>query len=134
MALKVYGLGRLSKEPELRFTQSNKEVVSVDMAFDRGFGENKIADFIPVIFWGEKAKAVKKYAHKGDRLLIEGEVQVRKWQTKEGENRYTTEVRVLEFSFIESSKKDSIEQPFYDEPTVDPKEVTSDDLVEDLPF
>lgn len=133
MALKVYGLGRLSKEPELRFTQSNKEVVSVDMAFDRGFGENKTADFIPVIFWGEKAKAVSQYTRKGDRLLIEGEVQVRKWQTKEGENRYTTEVRCLEFAFIESSKRDTIEQPFYEEQ----QEVTPDNFMgdtDDLPF
>ena len=133
MSLKVYGLGRLSKEPELRFTQSNKEVVSVDMAFDRGFGDSKATDFIPVVFWGEKAKAVSQYTRKGDRLLIEGEVQVRKWQTKEGENRYTTEVRCLEFAFIESSKRDTIEQPFYEEQ----QEVTPDNFMgdtDDLPF
>lgn len=134
MSLKVYGIGRLTKEPELRYTQSNKAVLTIDLAFDRGFGDNKQTDFIPVVFWEGRAETISKFCNKGDRLLIEGEIQVRQWQTKEKENRNTTEVRCYDFTFIESAKKqeDSVAQPFYEEQSIDIEPTSFE--VDDLPF
>lgn len=87
--------GRLTKDPELRFTPAGKAVGSFSLAVDRDFkgkdGE-KGADFIEIIVWGNAAEFVSKHFAKGQAALVEGRLQVRDWIDKEGNKRRTAEV------------------------------------------
>lgn len=98
--------GGLSKEPELRQTQSGVSVLSFTVAVDRPYksGEEKLCDFINCTAWRGTADFVSKYFHKGDGIGIVGSIQTRKWTTDSGENRYATEVLVQNVSFLEGKK------------------------------
>ena len=99
--------GRLTANPELRFTTNNTAVTSFTLAVDRNFKNengNKEADFINVVAWNKKAELIHQYLKKGDRVGIGGRLQVRKYQNERGENRYVTEVVADEVEFLNSKK------------------------------
>ena len=102
---KVILVGRLTKDPELRVTTSGVNVCSFTVACDRRFvkqGEERKADFINCIAWRQSADAISKYFTKGNRIALEGSIQVRSWQDNEGKNRYATEVVVDQWEFAQS--------------------------------
>lgn len=88
-------IGRLTKDPELRQTSSDKEVCSFKLAVDRDFknaaGE-KEADFIPVIVWGKTADLCSRYLSKGKMAAVAGRLQLRNYEDKEGNKRLAAEV------------------------------------------
>lgn len=90
--------GRLTKDPELRYTQNNTAVASFDIAVDRR-DENKTTDFFPCVAWKKTGELVSKYCHKGDKVTLRGRVQNREWEDKDGNKRKTTEVIVDEIEF-----------------------------------
>jgi single-strand DNA-binding protein len=87
--------GRLTKDPELRFTPAGKAVGSFSLAVDRDFKDKdgeKGVDFIEIIVWGNAAEFVSKHFTKGQAALVEGRLQVRDWIDKEGNKRRSAEV------------------------------------------
>lgn len=104
---KVLLIGRLTANPELRYTISNNAVTTFSIAVDRNFKNedgNKEADFINIVAWNKKAELIHQYLKKGDRVGIGGRLQVRKYQNERGENRYVTEVVADEVEFLNSKK------------------------------
>ena len=86
--------GRLTETPELKTTNSGKSVTSFTLAVERDFSTdgNKETDFINIVTWNKTAEFVSKYFAKGKQMVVKGSLQVRKYQTQNGENRYATEV------------------------------------------
>ena len=100
-------IGRLTANPELRYTTNNIAITSFTLAVDRNFKNengNKEADFINIVAWNKKAELIHHYLKKGDRVGISGRLQVRKYQNERGENRYVTEVVAEEVEFLNSKK------------------------------
>ena len=107
---KVILMGRLTKDPEVRYTQTtNALVASFTLAVNRRFvkqGEERQADFIPVIAWEKTGEFCSKYFKKGQQVAIVGRMQVRTYDDAQGQKRYVTEV-VAEEAHFADSKKDS---------------------------
>lgn len=105
MMNKVFLIGRLTKDPELRYTGSNKAVCQITVAVNRGFGNqngNAETDFINVVLWDKTAENVAKYMTKGRLLLVEGRIQTRNYDNNEGKKVYVTEVVASNVQFLES--------------------------------
>ena len=105
---KVILMGRLTKEPEIRYTQSQKCVAQFTLAVDRPFtAENgkKEADFIPCVLWGKGAELVGNSCAKGHRLLVEGRLQIRSYDGKDGQKHWVTEVICNNFEFVEKREQ-----------------------------
>ena len=97
-------LGRLTKDVEIRTTPSGKTVASLVLAVDRPFlGQDgkREADFIPVVIWGKTAELVGNSCAKGHRLLVEGRLQIRNFDAKDGTKHWVTEVIANSVEFIE---------------------------------
>jgi single-strand DNA-binding protein len=94
---KVMLIGNLGKDPEVRYTTSGQGVASFSVATSEKF-KNKSGDMEErtewhnVVLWGKLAEIAKEYLSKGKTVYIEGRLQTRKWQDKDGRDRYTTEV------------------------------------------
>ena len=95
MLNKIFIMGRLTRDPELRRTQSGTPVTSFSLAVDRDFksqsGE-KETDFIDVVAWRSTAEFVAKYFTKGRMAVVEGRLQIRDWQDRDGNKRRSAEV------------------------------------------
>lgn len=97
-------LGRLTRDPEVRYTQTGKVVCQFTLAVDRPFPNQegqKEADFIPVVTWGKTAETCGNSLTKGQRALVEGRLQIRSYDAKDGSKRWVTEVIADRFEFIE---------------------------------
>ena len=130
-------VGRITRDPELRYTQSNIAVVSFTIAINRQFlnaqGEQE-ADFIYCVVWRKQAENLAKFVRKGAQLGVDGRLQSRTYQTQTGETRYVTEVVADSIQFLEPKGQTSTEyQPEVEENPFDDEniDVASDD---DLPF
>ena len=108
MLNKVFIMGRLTRDPELRRTQSGTAVTSFSLAVDRDYksqsGE-KETDFIDVVAWRSTAEFVAKYFTKGRMAVVEGRLQIRDWKDKDGNNRRSAEV-VADNIYFGDSKRD----------------------------
>jgi single-strand DNA-binding protein len=111
---KVELLGRLTKDPEIRYTQnSNTMVASFTLAVNRRFakeGEQQ-ADFINCVAWSKTAEFVNKYFKKGQQVAVVGRIQTRNWEDDNGQKHYATEVIAEEVYFADSKKDDGNEEP-----------------------
>ena len=97
-------LGRLTKEAEVRYTQNQKVVATFTLAVDRDFKNDKgerEADFINCVAWGKAAELIGNSCAKGHRLCVEGRLQIRQYDDKNGQRRWMTEVIVSGFDFVE---------------------------------
>lgn len=97
---RVVLLGRLTKDPEVRYTQSGKAVASFTLAVSRQ-GKDAGADFIPVVAWEKLAEVIGNNLSRGRQCVIEGRMQVRTYE-KEGQKRYVTEVVAGNMYFCDS--------------------------------
>ena len=108
MLNKIFIMGRLTRDPELRRTQSGTPVTSFSLAVDRDYktqsGE-KETDFIDVVAWRSTAEFVAKYFTKGRMAIVEGRLQIRPWTDKDGNNRRSAEV-VADNIYFGDSKRD----------------------------
>ena len=102
---KVFLIGRLTKDPELRYTGSNTPVASFTVAVNRNFtnqsGERE-ADFIPVVVWRKQAENVKNYLTQGSQVAIDGRIQTRSCDDNQGQRRYVTEVIADNVQFLDT--------------------------------
>ena len=102
---KVILMGRLTKDPEIRYTQNNTPVCNFTLAVDRRFSKDKQADFINCQAWQKTAEFISKYFQKGSMIAAVGSIQTRTWEDSEGKKRYITEVIVDEAYFTGSKSK-----------------------------
>lgn len=100
-------LGRLTKDADIRSTQSGKVVASFTLAVDRPYTQNgkREADFIACQIWGKSAEVLGKSVHKGQRILLEGRLQIRQYTDKNGNKRTAAEVVAERFEFIERKEQ-----------------------------
>ena len=103
-------MGRLTRDPELRYTQSQTPVASFTVAVDRDFGGRdggeKQTDFIDCVAWRQTAEFVSKYFTKGSMAVVSGRLQIRDWTDREGGKRRSAEVVVDNMYFGESRRRD----------------------------
>lgn len=97
-------MGRLTKTPELKTTPSGVSVTSFTIAVDRGYGENKQTDFINIVAWRKTAEFTCKHFTQGSKIAIEGSIQTRKYQDRDGNNRTAFEVVAKEVHFVDGKK------------------------------
>lgn len=109
---KTFLTGRLTADPEMRYTQSQMAVCQFTLAVDRFMGKDKEneADFIRCTAWGKTAEHVEKYYFKGKKAIVEGNIRTGSYQDKNGETRYTTDVWVEKIEFADDKKKDNVGQ------------------------
>ena len=103
-------MGRLTRDPELRYTGSNIPVASFTVAVDRDFGkgEERATDFINVVAWRQTGEFVSKYFTKGSMIVVSGRLQMRDWTDRDGAKRRTAEV-IADNVYFGDSRRDSAE-------------------------
>ena len=109
MLNKIVLMGRLTREPELRYTPQNVPVCTITLACERDFapqGTQREADFIDVVAWRSTGEFVSKYFSKGRMIVVSGRLQSRKWQDREGNNRTSWEINA-DSCYFGDSKKDT---------------------------
>lgn len=130
-------LGRLVKDPELRYTQSNTPVASFTVAVDRDFGEDKQTDFIDCTAWRKTGEFVSKHFQKGSMIVVSGRLQSRKWEDKDGNKRTSWEINA-ENVYFGGDKKSENNADYYNGNGVNVRADTFEDLPDDaggsLPF
>lgn len=107
MLNKVILMGRLTRDPEMRHTQSNIAVASFSLAIDRdrkGSDGERQTDFIDCVAWGRQAEFLNQWFKKGMMAIVVGRVQSRNWEDKNGNKRVSIEINVDEVSFGETKK------------------------------
>ena len=97
--------GRMTKDPELRRTNSQKAVCSFSLAVKRPYSAEE-TDFIECVVWQQGAEYLTKYGHKGDLVAITGSLQSRKWTDKDGNNRTAWEVVADNVELVSSNRND----------------------------
>jgi single-strand DNA-binding protein len=105
-------VGNLARDPEIRYTASQRAVVSFSVAVNRSWkgqdGEvREETTFIPVVIWGKSAEFCERYLKKGSAVLVEGRISVRSYEAKSGEKRYVTEIVADTIQFAGSAGKES---------------------------
>lgn len=101
---KVILMGRLTRDPEVRYTQTGKVVCQFTLAVDRPFANQegqREADFIAIVVWGKIAELCGNSLTKGQRALVDGRLQIRSYDAKDGTKRWVTEVIANSVEFIE---------------------------------
>jgi single-strand DNA-binding protein len=93
-------IGNLTADPELKFTQSGHAVCNFTIAVNSGWGDNKRTEFVRVVCWRKTAEACSEYLKKGKKAFVSGEMQTRKWQDNNGNDRYTTEIVATDVQFL----------------------------------
>ena len=105
-------IGRLTRDPELRYTSSNRAVCQFTIAIDRPFTNQSTgqreADFINVVVWDKQAENVGKYITKGRLIAVEGRIQTRNYDNNEGRKVYVTEVIASNVQFLESRNASAV--------------------------
>lgn len=144
---KVMIIGHLGQDPDTRYTKGGDAVTTISVATSRQWkdkqtGEDKEStEWHRCVFWKKQAETVGKYLTKGAKVYVEGELQTRKWEDKEGVTRYTTEIRAFQFQFLDR-KSDRPPHPADGAPaaaedTSAPQQATApleDDFDDEIPF
>ena len=101
-------MGRLTKDPEVRYTQTNNTLVAnFSLAVNRRFakeGDAQTADFINIVAWGKTGEFVSKYFKKGQQVAVSGRIQTRSWDDQSGQKRYATEIVAEDVYFADSKR------------------------------
>lgn len=133
--------GRLTADPELKTTPNGIPVTTFSIAVNRNYraGEEQQTDFINIVAWRQRAEFITKYFKKGNLIGIEGSIQTRRYQDKNGNNRTAFEVVVNNAQFVESKRESSAAAPATQEPASYSNADVSDfaeigDMDDDLPF
>jgi single-strand DNA-binding protein len=146
MINRVVLVGRLTKDPELRYTANNIAVVSFTIAVNRNYtgqdGQSE-ADYLPCVAWRKQAENIAKYVGKGSMIAVDGRIQTRNYEAQDGTRRYITEIVCDNTRFLDTRAPSEggsfdMKQPFppMDEPKDDPFASLEDIEIgdDDLPF
>lgn len=107
---KIMIMGHLGRDPELRYTQSGKAVANFTVAASDKYGGEEHTEWFRVVVWEKQAESCSQYLTKGSPVFVEGRVQTREWENKNGEMQRTMEVVAQRVQFL-GSKKDRTEEP-----------------------
>jgi single-strand DNA-binding protein len=103
---KVMLIGRLGRDPELRYTQGGQPVCNLNMATDEGYLKDgqrvEKTEWHRVVVWGKQAETVANYLTKGRLVFVEGKLETRKWQDQQGQDRYSTDIKADRVQFLDS--------------------------------
>lgn len=104
---KVMLIGRLGADPEVRYTQSNTAVATLNLATTERYKDSngelqESTEWHRIVAWGRLAEICQQYMKKGGQIYVEGSLQTRAWEDKEGQKRYTTEVKALSIQMLDS--------------------------------
>jgi len=134
-------MGRLTRDPEVRYTQTNNTLVATfSLAVNRRFvrqGEERQADFINIVAWGKQGEFCSKYFKKGQQVGIIGRIQTRTWDDEQGQKHYVTEVIGEEIEFVDSkTTQENTKNDETSETTQNEVETVTEDILsgDDLPF
>ena len=129
---KVILLGNLGKDPEVKYLDNGVAVANFSLATTENY-KNKEGEKVSqtewhnIVLWRGLAEVAEKYLKKGASVYIEGKIKTRKWEDKDGNTRYNTEILADNMTML-GGKKDSQETP------IDPSQETASDKADDLPF
>ncbi len=139
-------IGRLGQDPEVRYTQSNTAVATLNIATSERYKDSngeyqERTEWHRVVAWGRLAEICQQYLNKGSQVYIEGPIQTRQWEDKEGQKRYTTEIKALQMIMLDSKGSGGNNAPSGGQqnagkPMSSNVELGSnfDDMDDDLPF
>ena len=132
---KVNLTGRLVRDPEIKFTQTNKAIARFTLAVNRKF-KNAVgmyeADFINCICFEKRAELLRDYFNKGDMIGISGRIQTGSYEDQNGNKRYTTDIVVDELDFLQSKNKEQKEETENKDPFEDfGNEISTDEYLDD---
>lgn len=131
MLNKVILIGRLAGDPELRYTPAGQPVATFTIAVDRpalkeGDGNGQKADFIPVVTWRATAENVVKYLDKGRLVAVEGRLQIRSYQAKDGQKRKVAEVVASRVKFLPDGRRNGNSAASVEHDLTTPDEILDD--------
>lgn len=104
-------LGRLTKDPELKYTQSGKAFCRFSVAVSREFNR-ELTDFINCVAWDKTAETIAEYLRKGRRILVQGRIQTGSYDDKNGQKVYTTDIVVDKFEFVDTANSNNQPQSY----------------------
>ena len=122
-------VGRLAKDPELKYTATGQAVATFPLAVDNPFSKDGQADFINIVVWSKKAENVANYCNKGKQVSVTGRIQTRNYEAQDGRKVYVTEVVANDVGFLAGNTNREQKTNMLDNATV--KSVSEFD---DLPF
>lgn len=136
---KVILMGRFTRDPEVRYTDSGTSIARFTLAVDRRFKQDggQSADFISCIAFSKTAEFIEKYFHQGSKIVIEGRIQTGSYTNKDGQKVYTTDVVVENAEFAESKSSGSGQAQIPEPSLADVNDgfmPIPDDSVDELPF
>ncbi len=148
---KVMLIGRLGQDPEVRYTQANTAVATLSLAtserYKDGNGEyQERTEWHRVVAWGRLAEICQQYLRKGSLIYVEGPLQTRQWEDNQGQKRYTTEIKALQMTMLDSKGSGGSgpanQNPGQGTPAAQSSQMSSnvelgsnfDDMDDDLPF
>lgn len=104
-------IGRLGQDPEVRYTQNNTAVATINIATSERYKDTngdwqEKTEWHRVVCWGRLAEVCQQYLKKGAQVYIEGPIQTRSWQDKDGQTRYTTEIKAGVLQMLDSKPSD----------------------------
>lgn len=124
---KVQIIGHLGRDPEIRHSQEGKEICNFPVAASEKWSGGEHTEWFKVVAFGRQAEVLSKYLSKGSPIYIEGTLRTRKWQDKEGQDRWSTEVICLDFQFLggkDGGRRDNSTQDY----------TPTDDNSDEIPF
>lgn len=134
-------IGRLGADPELRFTQGGSAVLNMRLAttevyYDRNKERQENTEWHTVVLWGNRAEALNKYLSKGKEIAVEGRIQTRSWEDKDGNKRYATEI--VATNVVMLGKRDDAEDGQRNDAPRGPRQeqaaAPADDYDDSIPF
>jgi single-strand DNA-binding protein len=140
---KAMVIGRLGADPEVRYTQSNTAVATMNVATterykDRNGELQESTEWHRIVAWGRLAEICQQYLKKGSLAYFEGPIQTREWEDKDGQKRYTTEIKALNMQMLDTrgSSGSQNEPKRNNKPAAASVEIDDsfDDMDDDLPF
>lgn len=133
-------IGNLGQDPEVRYTQNNTAVATLSIATSERYRDSngetqERTEWHRVVAWGKTAEICQSYLKKGSKVYIEGPIQTRSWEDKDGQKRYTTEIKALNLVMLDSrgsSSNDAAPQPMSAANNFTDNDINGID--DDLPF
>jgi len=126
-------VGRLTKDPEMKYTANGTALARFRIAVDRGTRDEsgeKQTDWIDVVTWRQSAEFVGNYLSRGALVAVEGRIQTRSWQTQDGQNRWSVEVNAFRVTALESRAERERRQTASEEPPEEMGAPAPDDFTE----
>jgi single-strand DNA-binding protein len=123
---KVFLIGNLGADPELRYSGNQTPVTSFSIATSKKVKDKEYVTWHRIVTWGKSAENCQKYLFKGSKVLIEGEISVREWTNKEGKKNYAHEVTAHKITFMSPPK--GVKED------IDHGDLSEEDQYDDIPF